>query len=123
MLFGLACEGVTDQITIENILCGYFDNPDLEDEVKYLQPTFDETDQKQKNFGGWEMLLAYLGKTDFRDDVLNRPEDRRAEYHQFAYVELEAAEAADERVGREDRRDAEPLPKAQTFLQFRYREQ
>ena len=29
MLFGLACEGVTDQITIENILCGYFENLDL----------------------------------------------------------------------------------------------
>jgi hypothetical protein len=24
--FGLACEGITDQITIENILCGYFED-------------------------------------------------------------------------------------------------
>ena len=69
MLFGLACEGVTDQITLENILCGYFDNPDLD--VSHLQPPFDETDQKQKDFGGWQMLLAYLKMTRFRDDVLS----------------------------------------------------
>lgn len=71
MLFGLACEGVTDQITIENILCGYFDYPDLDQEIDKLQPLFDETDQKQKGFGSWEMLLAYLCATRFRDDVLN----------------------------------------------------
>jgi hypothetical protein len=70
MLFGLACEGVTDQITIENILCGYFKNLD-DEEITHLQPLFDETDQKQKDFGGWQMLLAYLGTTRFRDDVLN----------------------------------------------------
>jgi hypothetical protein len=71
MLFGLACEGVTDQITLENILCGYFENPDLDDEIIYLQPFLDETDQKQKNFGGWQMLFEYLASTKFRNDVLN----------------------------------------------------
>lgn len=70
MLFGLACEGVTDQITIENILCGYFKNLD-DEEITHLQPPFDETDRKQKDFGGWQMLLAYLSTTRFRDDVLN----------------------------------------------------
>lgn len=70
MLFGLACEGVTDQITIENILCGYFKNLD-DEEITHLQPPFDETDQRQKDFGGWQMLLVYLGTTRFRDDVLN----------------------------------------------------
>ncbi|MCX7094915.1 MAG: hypothetical protein NTY50_15890 [Methylobacter sp.] len=71
MLFGLACEGVTDQITIENILCGYFENPDFDQEITQLQPLFDETDQQQKGFGGWQMLLEYLTTTRFRDDVLN----------------------------------------------------
>lgn len=70
MLFGLACEGVTDQITLENILCGYFKNLD-DEEITHLQPPFDETDRKQKDFGGWQMLLAYLSTTRFRDDVLN----------------------------------------------------
>ncbi len=71
MRFGLACEGVTDQITLENILCGYFNDPDLDEEISQLQPLFDESDQKQKDFGGWQMLLAYLKMTRFRDDVLN----------------------------------------------------
>jgi hypothetical protein len=70
MLFGLACEGVTDQITIENILCGYFKNPDLDQNITELQPPFDETDQKQGN-GGWPILLKYLSSSRFRDDVLN----------------------------------------------------
>jgi hypothetical protein len=70
MLFGLACEGVTDQITIENILCGYFKNLD-DEEITHLQPLFDETDRKQKDFGGWQMLLVYLSTARFRDDVLN----------------------------------------------------
>ena len=72
MDFGLACEGITDQITIENILCGYFnDVDDLDEEITYIQPAFDETDNKQSDFGGWESLLQYLSLKRFRDDVLN----------------------------------------------------
>lgn len=74
MLFGLACEGPTDQITIENILCGYFDYPDLDADIAPLQPLFDETSQKQKagEIGGWTGLLNYyLCSKRFRDDVLN----------------------------------------------------
>lgn len=71
MLFGLACEGPTDQITIENILCGYFENTDLDGEISERQPHLDETDQKQIVPGGWSNLLKYLRSTRFRDDVLN----------------------------------------------------
>lgn len=70
--FGLACEGITDQIVIENILCGFY--KDLEDDdVQPFQPAYDVTTQKQKEgeFGGWEMLLEYLSEKRFRDDVLN----------------------------------------------------
>lgn len=70
MLFGLACEGPTDQITIENILCGYFDNPDLGEHITELQPPFDESDQKHGD-GGWPLLFKYLASTRFRDDVFN----------------------------------------------------
>ncbi len=80
MLFGLACEGVTDQITIENILCGYFNSPDLDEEITQLQPAFDETDQKQKGFGGWQILLAYLGMKRFREDVL---------YNNFIVIQID----------------------------------
>jgi len=73
-IFGLACEGITDQIVIENILCGFYkDYDDLDQEIQPFQPPYDETTRKQKEgeFGGWEMLLEYLGEKRFRDDVLN----------------------------------------------------
>lgn len=72
--FGLACEGITDQIVIENILCGFYkDYEDLDQEIQPFQPAYDETTRKQKEgeFGGWEMLLEYLSEKRFRDDVLN----------------------------------------------------
>ena len=72
--FALACEGITDQIVIENILCGFYKNyDDLDEEIQPLQPPYDVSTQKQKEgeFGGWEMLLEYLSAKRFRDDVLN----------------------------------------------------
>lgn len=70
--FGLACEGITDQIVIENILCGFYkDINDLDEEIQALQPPFDETTKKQSDFGSWELLLKYLSSKIFRDDVLN----------------------------------------------------
>jgi len=69
--FGLACEGKTDQVTLENILCGYFEAPDLDEEIIELQPHLDETDQNKMDFGGWEMLLNYLKSSRFREDVIN----------------------------------------------------
>ncbi len=70
-LISIAGEGVTDQITLQNILCGYFDNPDLGEEIFFVQPLFDETNKKQNNFGGWQMLLKYLASTKFWRDVSN----------------------------------------------------
>ncbi len=72
--FALACEGITDQIAIENILCGFYkDYSDLDEEIHPLQPPYDATTRKQKEgeFGGWEMLFQYLSEKRFRDDVLN----------------------------------------------------
>ena len=73
-IFALACEGVTDQIVIENILCGFYqDYDDLDEEIQPLQPPYDATTQKQQEgeFGGWEQLLKYLSEKRFRDDVVN----------------------------------------------------
>ena len=69
--FSIAGEGVTDQAVIENILCGYFENLNLEDEINYSHPLYDETDQKQRGFSNWTLLLDYLAHSDFRADVLN----------------------------------------------------
>lgn len=70
--FALACEGITDQTVIENILCGFYDDyDDLDEEIQAFQPLYDATQQKQleDEFGGWEMLLQYLSEKRFRDNV------------------------------------------------------
>ena len=64
--FGIIAEGVTDQIVIENILLGYFDESGLDnDDIGYEQPLLDETDQKRApEAAGWGMVFKYfeLGK-------------------------------------------------------------
>jgi len=71
--FGLACEGVTDQAVIENILCGFYKDKNLKSEIKAFQPLFDATQQKQLEgeFGGWEILLKFLSTKRFRQEVIN----------------------------------------------------
>ena len=73
--FGLVTEGITDQIVIENILCGFYrDYDDLDEEIHPLEPPRDETDMKQaySEFGtGWSAIFNYLSETRFREDVLN----------------------------------------------------
>ena len=71
--FALVCEGITDHIVIENILCGFYKGYDDfdDDEIHALQPPYDETTKKQIGQGGWEILLEYLSEERFRDDVLN----------------------------------------------------
>ncbi len=73
MKFAIASEGVTDQITIENILCGFFEDEDLDEDIIYLQPPFDKTKQKQASDGGggYTNLFKYLKMTRFHEDVLN----------------------------------------------------
>ena len=71
--FGLACEGITDQIVLENILCGFYHNyDDLDEDIIALEPPRDETNKKQEEAtGGWTRLLTYLSENRFKDDVLN----------------------------------------------------
>ena len=69
MKIGLICEGITDYIVLENLLCNYL-ALDGED-IKQLQPLLDETDKKQANGGGWEQVLLYLQSTDFVNSVEN----------------------------------------------------
>jgi hypothetical protein len=80
MKFGLACEGITDQITLENILCGYFNDPDLDENIAYLQPRLDATEQKQMGGGGWKILLKYLSMKAFRDAVTS---------HDFIIIQID----------------------------------
>lgn len=57
MEVGLIGEGVTDQITIENILCGYFQDKNLT--VNYLQPKPDES-------GNWDKVFKYCNTNEFK---------------------------------------------------------
>ncbi len=63
--FGLITEGPTDQIVIENILSGYFDDSDIV--FNPIQPLRDETDKNRiENIGGWTLVLEYCGSTNFQ---------------------------------------------------------
>jgi hypothetical protein len=64
--FGLISEGVTDRIVIKNILCGYFDNPDIE--VTRLPEPLDETDKNNPvNYSNWQLVLQYCESTKFKE--------------------------------------------------------
>lgn len=63
--FALVTEGITDQIVIENILVGFFDDPNLE--VNPLQPLRDETDRNRAiNPGNWHKVLEYCSSGEFQ---------------------------------------------------------
>ena len=84
--FGLAGEGVTDQIVLENVLFGLYGDVDEfdEDEIAYLQPLLDATDED--GLGSWTRLLTYLDNKRFRADVLN---------HQFVIIQVDTDVAAE----------------------------
>ena len=63
-IFGLICEGITDQIVIENILHGYFNHDDVE--VTELQPLRDATnDNLAATAGNWHRVFEYCGSEAF----------------------------------------------------------
>ncbi|WP_199465509.1 hypothetical protein [Vibrio sp. bablab_jr001] len=68
-VFGLACEGPTDQITLENILMGVFEEIDDSD-IAFVQPHLDKSDANAKKAeGNWLRLIAYLGTKRFEEDL------------------------------------------------------
>ncbi len=65
-IFAGITEGLTDQIVIENILVGYFKNPDID--VNWLQPLRDETDKnRSKGHGGWHQVFEYCESDNFKE--------------------------------------------------------
>jgi len=71
--FSISAEGITDQVTLQNVLCGYFNRVDnLEQEIAFVQPHIDATDEDASNrFGSWTNLFSYLRDKRFREDVIN----------------------------------------------------
>ncbi|MCF6406065.1 hypothetical protein L3C95_24415 [Chitinophaga filiformis] len=62
--FGIIAEGPTDQIVIQNILVGFFDNNELPSSVNFLQPLRDATDEARRQ-GGWPKVFEYCQSTYF----------------------------------------------------------
>lgn len=56
--FGLIAEGPTDHAVLENILIGFFNDPDLSQYIRPLQPLRDETDDSFAP-GGWSRIVEY----------------------------------------------------------------
>lgn len=66
--FALVTEGITDQVVIEAILYGYYDE---EPDIVQAQPLRDETDEhRQGSFAGWEKVLEYCGQPHFEQIFL-----------------------------------------------------
>lgn len=64
--FALVTEGITDQIVIENILVGFFDDPNID--ITRLQPAMDETDRNRATtYGNWDQVLKYCSSKIFRE--------------------------------------------------------
>lgn len=67
--FALVTEGPTDQTALESILCGFYDDNDLD--VAWLQPLRDATDSSRQNgFGGWELVLEYCTQYEYLVEAL-----------------------------------------------------
>lgn len=61
--FALITEGITDQVAIEAVLYGLYDE---EPEIRPVQPLRDATDEaRQGNRAGWEKVFEYCALDDF----------------------------------------------------------
>jgi hypothetical protein len=69
--FGIISEGPSDQIVIENILVGYFNDQELPARIKYLQPLHDATDNDTRQHGGWKNVFEYC-QSDYLIEALEQ---------------------------------------------------
>ena len=83
--FALVTEGLTEQIVIENILFGFFDDPDIS--VNPLQPLRDETDRNRTiSPGNWHQVLEYCASERFRGAF---------QFNDYVIVQIDTDVAAD----------------------------
>ncbi len=61
--FALIAEGQTDIAVLENILVGYFDDPDLN--IIRLQPV------SNQESAGWSRVVSYIATTRFQENIMN----------------------------------------------------
>ena len=83
--FALVTEGITDQIVIENILFGFFDDPNID--INPLQPLRDETDRNRAiTPGNWHKVLEYCSSEEFRSAF---------QFNDYVIVQIDTDVAAD----------------------------
>ena len=64
--FGIISEGITDQLVLDNILCGYFNDMDLTENIRFIQPFRDNTDkEKVAGYGGWFNVFEFCRSLKF----------------------------------------------------------
>ncbi|SFD04026.1 hypothetical protein SAMN05518672_101167 [Chitinophaga sp. CF118] len=83
--FGIIAEGPTDQIVIQNILVGFYDNVDLTPNIKFLQPLRDTTDTIRGQ-GGWFKVFEYCQSQYFLDAL---------EQNDFLIIQIDSDVCAD----------------------------
>jgi len=90
--FALVTEGITDQKVIENILVGFFDDPNID--INPLQPLRDETDRNRAaNPGNWHKVLEYCASEEFRGAF---------QFNDYVIVQIDTDVAADYGVKNRD---------------------
>jgi len=90
--FALVTEGLTDQIIIENIIFGFFDDPDIS--VNPLQPLRDETDRSRTiSPGNWHQVLEYCASGRFRGAF---------QFNDYVIVQIDTDVAVDYNVSDRD---------------------
>ena len=90
--FALVTEGLTDQIIIENILFGFFNDPDID--INPLQPLRDETDRNRAaSPGNWHKVLEYCSSENFRGAF---------QFNDYVVVQIDTDVAADYGVSDRD---------------------
>ena len=90
--FAQVTEGLTDQIVIENILFGFFDDPNID--INPLQPLRDETDRNRAvTPGNWHKVLEYCSSEEFRGAF---------QFNDYLIVQIDTDVAADYGVSDRD---------------------
>ena len=106
--FALVTEGLTDQIIIENILFGFFDDPDID--ITFLRPLRDETDRNRTvTPSNWYEVLEYCSSEEFRGAF---------QFNQYIIVQIDTDVSEDYKISKRDQ-DGNELSCEQLILQVR----
>lgn len=106
--FALITEGITDQVVLDSILGGYY-NDDLD--IQVIQPARDATDEaRQGDFGGFEKVLEYCSLPAFVDIF---------SYNEFLIIQLDTDIGQHTKIGISFAKDGVEKKTEELILEFR----